>query len=153
MVHVHADQLLADGFDQKRRHHGAVYAAAQRQKNFLVADLCPHSGYLFINKLLCQFGCGDARHGFRTYIAAHKYASSRIISIRWNKGLFTEIEYSNRAFLSMFFDATAQKISTLTDAQEHLFSKGTKAFSRWDFCSLLVSLKRSLNQDGILRQM
>ena len=39
MVHVNADELLADGFDEQSGDYGAVHTAGEGQQDFLITDL------------------------------------------------------------------------------------------------------------------
>ena len=71
VVHVHADELLADGLDQQRRHHGRVHAAGQRQQHLLVADLGADRLHLLVDERLGQLRRGDALHVLGTLVGIH----------------------------------------------------------------------------------
>ena len=71
VVHMHADELLADGLDQKGGHHGGVDAAGKGEQNLLVADLRFGFGNLLIDECLGQFGGGDAYHVVRALVGIH----------------------------------------------------------------------------------
>ena len=69
MVHVNADELLADGFDEQSGDYGAVHTAGEGQQDFLITDLLTQFCELLVDKALCQSGGGDALHGCGTNIA------------------------------------------------------------------------------------
>ena len=71
VVHVHANELLADRTDQERGHHGAVHAAGKRQEHLAGADLLTDEGDLFFDELVCEFFRGDADHVVRAFVAVH----------------------------------------------------------------------------------
>ena len=71
MVHVHADQLFADGLDQQCGDNGGVHAPGQCQQHFLIADLFSQLSDLLFDKGLCKRLIGDAFHGFRTFVSLH----------------------------------------------------------------------------------
>ena len=75
VVDMYADELLADGFDEQRRHHRGIHAAGQRQQNLFVADLRPDGGNLFVDERLRQFGRSDADHIVRSFVHIHGYRS------------------------------------------------------------------------------
>ena len=52
VVHMHAYQLLPDGPDQKRRHHGRIHAARQREKHPGIPYLAPDQLHLVFNEIL-----------------------------------------------------------------------------------------------------
>ena len=69
VVHVNADELLADGFDEQSGDYGAVHTAGEGQQDFLITDLLTQFCELLVDKALCQSGGGDALHGCGTNIA------------------------------------------------------------------------------------
>ena len=69
VVHVNADELLADGFDEQSGDYGAVHTAGEGQQDFLIADLLTQLRELLGDKALCQSGGGDTLHGCGTNIA------------------------------------------------------------------------------------
>ena len=71
VVHVHADELLADGLDQQRGDHGGVDTAGQGQKGLLVADLLATGGDLLGDKGLSELRGGDADHVVGTLVQIH----------------------------------------------------------------------------------
>ena len=60
VVHVHADELLADCLDEKGRDDRAVDAAGKSQQNLLVTDLLADCGNLLVDERLGKLGGGDA---------------------------------------------------------------------------------------------
>jgi hypothetical protein len=66
-----ADQLLADSFDQQSCYNRTVHAAAQRQKNLLIADLLTDQVYLLVDKCLGQLRRSDALHALGTHDDLH----------------------------------------------------------------------------------
>ncbi|WP_417575342.1 hypothetical protein [Paratractidigestivibacter sp.] len=62
MVHVHADELLADGLDKKCRDDGAVDATEKRQQDLLVAYLLADCINLLGNERLGKLGGGREGH-------------------------------------------------------------------------------------------
>ena len=71
VVHVHADELLADGLDEQRCDDGAVNAAGKGQQDLLVADLLADCGNLLVDEGLGEFGGGDAHHVVGTLVRIH----------------------------------------------------------------------------------
>ena len=71
VIDMHADELLADGLDQKRRDDGRVHAAGQRQQDLLIADLRADGLHLFFNKRIGERRRGDALHRFGADIRIH----------------------------------------------------------------------------------
>ena len=71
VVHVHADELLADGLDQQRRHHRRVHAAGQRQQHLLVADLGADRVHLLVDEGVRQLRGGDSLHVFGALVGVH----------------------------------------------------------------------------------
>ena len=71
VVHVHADELLADGLDQQGRDHGGVHAAGQGEQRLLVADLLAAGGDLLGDKGLSELRGGDADHVVGTLVEIH----------------------------------------------------------------------------------
>jgi hypothetical protein len=69
VVHVNADELLADGFDEQSGDYGAVHTAGEGQQDFLITDLLTQFCELLVDKALCQSGGGDALHGCGTNVA------------------------------------------------------------------------------------
>ena len=69
MVHMNADQLLADGLDEQRGDYGAVHAAGEGQQDFFIADLLTQLCELLGDKALRQSGGSDALHSLGTNIA------------------------------------------------------------------------------------
>ena len=76
VVHVHADELLADGLDQERRHHGRVHAAGQRQQRLLVADLGADGLHLLVDERVRQLRRGDSLHVLGALVGIHAASSS-----------------------------------------------------------------------------
>ena len=68
MVHVHADELLADGLDQQRGNHGGVHAAREGEQDLLVADLRADGLDLLVDEGLRKLGGGDALHVVRALV-------------------------------------------------------------------------------------
>ena len=71
MVHMNADQLLADGFNQQRRHYAGIHAAGQRQQYLLVPYLLPNLRHLGIDKCLSLLRRGNPGHVLRTVVKSH----------------------------------------------------------------------------------
>ena len=68
VVDVYAHQILADGFDQQRRHHRRIHAAGKRQQYLAVADLRAQRRDLFVDERFGQFFVSDTLHCFGSYI-------------------------------------------------------------------------------------
>ena len=71
VVHVHANQLLANGLDQQGGNNGAVNAAGKSQQDLLVANLFTDCGNLFVNERLGKFRGGDAHHVVGALVGIH----------------------------------------------------------------------------------
>lgn len=71
MVHVHADELLADCLDEKGGDDRAVDAAGKSQQNLLVTDLLADCGNLLVDERLGKLGGSDAHHVVGTLIRIH----------------------------------------------------------------------------------
>ena len=71
VVHVHADELLADGLDEQGRDNGAVNAARKGQQDLLVADLLADCSDLLFDERLGKFGSGDTHHVVGTLVGIH----------------------------------------------------------------------------------
>ena len=76
VVHVHADELLADGLDQQRGNDGRVDAAGKGQQHLAVAHLLPDGLDRFVDEGVGQFGRGDAHHVVRALIGSEIHGSS-----------------------------------------------------------------------------
>ena len=50
VVHMHTDELLADGPDEQRGHHGGIHPAGQGQQHLLLPHLTAHGRDLFLDK-------------------------------------------------------------------------------------------------------
>lgn len=71
VIHMHADELLADSLDEQRRDNRAVNATGKGQQNLLVADLLADCSDLLIDEHLGKFGSGDTHHVVGTLVGIH----------------------------------------------------------------------------------
>lgn len=71
VVHVHADELLADSFDEQGRNYRTVDAAGKSQQDLLVANLLADCSDLLIDEHLGKFGSGDTHHIVGTLVGIH----------------------------------------------------------------------------------
>ena len=71
VVHMHADELLADGLDEQRRDDRAVNAARKGKQDLLVADLLTDCSNLLFDERLSEFGSGDTHHVVGTLVGIH----------------------------------------------------------------------------------
>ncbi len=75
MVHVNADELLADGFDEQSGDYGAVHTAGEGQQDFLVTDLLAAGSDLLLDKCL-----GKLRVVMRTMSSGRLLRSMGLLS-------------------------------------------------------------------------
>ena len=71
VVHVHADELLADGLDEQGRDNRTVDAAGKSQQDLLVANLLADYSDLLIDEHQGKFGSGDTHHVVGTLVGIH----------------------------------------------------------------------------------
>ena len=71
VVHVHADEVLADGLDEQRRHDRAIDATGKSQQHLAVADLLAYGLYLLVDECLGELGSVDACHGIGADVRVH----------------------------------------------------------------------------------
>ncbi len=71
VVHVHADELLADGLDPQRGDHGCVDTAGQGQTGLLITDLLAAGGDLLGDEGLSELRGGDADHVVGALVQIH----------------------------------------------------------------------------------
>ena len=71
MIHVHTDELLADGLDKKCRDDGAVDATGEGQQDLLVTHLFADCVDLLGDESLGKLGSGDACHVVRALVGIH----------------------------------------------------------------------------------
>ena len=64
VIYVDADEILADGFDEQRRHHGGIDASGESQKDLFIAHLGFDRRKLLGDERLGESGSGDAFHCF-----------------------------------------------------------------------------------------